>query len=405
MFWNSNMSKINTDEREINKLLTHNVKDIIDGDVLKKKLLSSKKLRIKFGVDVTRPDIHIGHAVALRKLREFQELGHTVIFLIGDATTKIGDPTERDKTRPIISEKEIRKNANTYINQVGKILDIDTIEVRRNSQWFDKMSMFDFINLMTMVTHSQIINREAFQKRIKEGKEIYAHELIYPIMQGYDSVALKADVAVHADQLFNEHFGRMYQEKFNQEPQAIMTLPILVGTDGKNKMSKSLDNYIGVTDAPNDMFGKVMSIPDGVIIDYFKMATNVSVNEVENIKKELEDGANPKDIKIRLAREIVKIYHGEKKAKSAEEDFTNTFSRGGVTKDAVEITLPINTTLSDAVIKVEGLVKSKTDLRRLVDTGAVIEVGGEVINNINFEIKKDTIFKIGKRRFLKIKVK
>lgn len=405
MFWETKGDKINTDEEKIEKLLTHNVKEIIGGDDLKKKLLSGKKLRIKFGVDITRPDIHIGHAVALRKLREFQELGHTVIFLIGDATTKIGDPTGKDKTRPLIEEDEIKKNAKTYVDQVRKILDINKTEIKYNSEWFDKMSMFDFMELFTMVTYSQIINREAFQKRIAEGKEISVHELMYPIMQGYDSVVLKADVAVHADQLFNEHFGRMYQEKFDQEPQAIMTLPILVGTDGKNKMSKSLDNYIGVTDEPNDMFGKVMSIPDDVVIDYFKLATDVHTEEIQNIKHELEKGTNPKDIKMRLAREIVTIYHGERGAKKAEENFIKTFSDGGVSEDADEVTVEKNTALSDTVMQVEGLVKSKSDLRRLVENRAVSGMKGEKINDINFKIEKDITLKIGKRRFLKVKVK
>lgn len=402
MFWGTKESKINTDEEKIKKLLTHNVKEIIGGDVLKKKLLSGKKLRIKFGVDITRPDIHIGHAVALRKLKEFQELGHTVIFLIGDATTKIGDPTGKDKTRPLIEEDEIKKNSKTYADQVGRILDIDKTEIRYNSEWFNKMSMFDFMELFTMITYSQVINREAFQKRIDEGKEIFVHELMYPIMQGYDSVVLKVDAAVHADQLFNEHFGRLYQEKFNQDPQAIMTLPILAGTDGKNKMSKSLDNYIGITDEPNDMFGKVMSIPDNVIVDYFKLATDVPIDKIENVKTELAGGANPKDIKMRLAREIVTIYHGENKAKNAQENFINTFKGGGVPEDIEEIEVEKRTVLYDAV---SGLVESKMDLRRLVESGAVSEIGGSKITDINFKIEKDITLKIGKRRFLKVKVR
>lgn len=402
MFWNLKESKTNTDKEKIENLLTHNVKEIIGSGELKKKLLSGKKLRIKFGVDITRPDIHIGHAVALRKLREFQELGHTVIFLIGDATTKIGDPTGKDKTRPLVKEDEIKKNARTYADQVRKILDINKTEIKYNSEWFDKMSMFDFMKLLTMVTYSQVISREAFQNRIKEGKEIYVHELIYPIMQGYDSVVLKADVAVHADQLFNEHFGRMYQEKFGQEPQAIMTMPILVGTDGKNKMSKSLDNYIGITDEPNDMFGKVMSIPDNVIMDYFELATNVSRQNLDKIKAELDAGVNPMDVKMRLAGEIVSIYHGEKAAKKAREDFTSIFSEGGVPENIEEIKIIKGAPLYDAV---SGLVKSKTELRRLVEGGAVSEAYGSKITDINFKIQKDTIIKIGKRRFLKMKVK
>lgn len=405
MFLDSKENKIITDSEKIKKLLTHNVEEIIGYEELKKKLESGNKLRIKFGVDITRPDTHIGHAVGLHKLREFQNLGHTAVFLIGDATTRIGDPTGRDKTRPTLNEEEIQKNSKTYIDQVGKILDMNKTEIRRNSEWFDKMSMSDFIKLLTMITHSQIINREAFQKRIKEGKEIFAHELIYPVLQGYDSVALKADVAVHADQLFNEHFGRRYQEKFGQDPQSIMTVSMLVGTDGKNKMSKSLDNYIGTTDEPNDMFGKIMSIPDSAIADYFKLATNMSKLNIDKIKTELENGANPRDIKIRLAGEIVSIYHGDETARKAKENFINTFSGDGVSEDADKVTVMAGAPLCEAVLLAGGLVKSKTDLRRLVAAGAVSEIGGDKIADIDFKIKKDIMLKIGKRRFLKIKVK
>lgn len=405
MFLDPKGNKTITDSEKIKKLLTHNVEEVIGYEELKKKLESGDKLRIKFGVDITRPDIHIGHAVGLHKLREFQNLGHTAVFLIGDATTRIGDPTGKDKTRPTLNEEEIQKNSKTYIDQVGKILDMNKTEIRRNSEWFDKMSMSDFIKLLTMITHSQIINREAFQKRIKEGKEIFAHELIYPVLQGYDSVVLKADVAVHADQLFNEHFGRRYQEKFGQDPQAIMTVSMLVGTDGKNKMSKSLDNYIGTTDEPNDMFGKVMSIPDSAIADYFKLATKMSTLNIDKIKTELENGANPRDIKIRLAGEIVSIYHSDETARKAKENFINTFSGDGVSEDADKITVMAGAPLCEAVLLAGGLVKSKTDLRRLVAGGAVSEIGGDKIADIDFKIKKDTMLKIGKRRFLKIKVK
>jgi len=402
MFLKKKTNQIITDSLEIEKLLTNNVEEIIGVDELRKKLLSGRKLRIKFGVDITRPNIHIGHAVGLRKLREFQKLGHTVIFLIGDATTRIGDPSGRDKTRPLLTEKEIQKNSKTYTTQVEKILDADKTEIRRNSEWFDKMSMFDFIKLLTFVTHSQIINREAFQKRIKEGKEIFAHELIYPILQGYDSVVLKADAAVHADQLFNEHFGRMYQEKFKQEPQAIITVSMLVGIDGKNKMSKSLDNYIGITDNSNDMFGKVMSIPDNIILDYFRMATDMPIYEIDKIKTKLESGANPKDIKIILAKEIVKIYYEENEAQKAKENFTKTFAERGAPENIKEIIVNKGTSIYDAVLE---LVKSKNELRRLIGDGAVSEVNGNKINDIYFKIEKDTILKIGKRRFLKIKIK
>ncbi len=268
------------DNDKIKELLSRRVADIVVREDLEKKLMSGKKLRVKLGVDVARPDMHLGHAVALWKLREFQDLGHTAIFLIGDATTRIGDPTGQDKTRPLLTEEQINKNAETYISQAAKILDIEKTEIHRNSEWFDEMSAFDFIKLLTMVTHSQLIAREAFQERIKAGREIFMHEMIYPIMQGYDSVVLKADVALHADQLFNEHFGRMYQEKFGQEPQAILTVPMLVGLDGKHKMSKSLDNYIGITESPESMYGKIMSLPDELIIDYFNLCTFIDAAEI-----------------------------------------------------------------------------------------------------------------------------
>jgi tyrosyl-tRNA synthetase len=402
MFGFSKNGNIDTDKSKIEHLLTHNVVEIIGEDVLRKKLLSRKGLRVKFGVDVSRPDLHIGHAVALRKLREFQDMGHVVIFLIGDATTRVGDPTGKDKTRPFLTEEEIQNNVKTYRNQVGLVLDISKIEIRYNSEWFGKMKMFDFMKLLTEVTHSQIINREAFQKRIKEGKEIFAHELVYSIMQGYDSVVLKADVAVHADQLFNEHFGRMYQEKYGQEPQAIMTLPILVGLDGKEKMSKSLDNYIGITDEPNDMYGKVMSIPDSVIIQYFELTTDISDKEIKNIKSELDSGKNPRDIKINLAFEIVSMYHGKHSADKAKENFISTFSKGGVPENMDEVIVAKGTHLFDAVSR---NVKSKSDLRRLIAGNAVSDARGNVIKDINLKIENNIILKIGKRRFLNIKVK
>lgn len=398
------MSKIITDKEKINKILSRGVEGIIGRDELEKKLFSGDKIRIKFGVDVTRPDIHIGHAVGLRKLREFQDLGHTVIFLIGDATTRIGDPTGKDKTRPFLTNEEIDKNAKTYINQVSKILDINKTEIRRNSEWFDKMSMFDFVKLMTMVTHSQLIGREAFQKRISESREIFAHELIYPIMQGYDSVMLKIDLAVHADQLFNEHFGRLYQEKFGQEPQSILTLPMLVGLDGKNKMSKSLDNYIGINEDATNMFGKAMSIPDESMVSYFMLCTDVSEKEINSMEEKMKSGEmNPRDAKLKLGHEIVKIYHGEEAAQKAQEEFIRVFSQKEIPTEIEEFKL-INKNINILdLLEQANLIKSRGEGKRLVEQGGV-KIDDVVVESWDGEMgfKGGEILQAGKRKFLKI---
>lgn len=391
--------------KKIKELLSHNVEEIIDSKSLEKKLKEGKQLIIKFGVDVTRPDIHLGHAVGLRKLKEFQDMGHKVVFLIGDATTRIGDPSGRDKTRPLLSEKEIRSNAKTYIKQVEKILDIKQIKIKRNSEWFDKMSMSDFQQLMTMVTHSQLISREAFQKRIKAGEEILAHELSYPIMQGYDSVVLRADLAVHADQLFNEHFGRMLQEKSGQDPQAIMTIPMLVGLDGKKKMSKSLDNYIGISESPEDMYGKTMSIPDKVIMNYFNLCTDLSEAQLKRIEKDLEAGKNPRDIKMKLARKIVEIYHSKADAEKVEKAFVSQFSKKEQPKD-IEIFKFSGGSwkLYDLVCDM-GFADSKSEARRLIVQDA-IKVDGTVIDDREalVGLRTNMVVQVGKRKFGKIKV-
>lgn len=389
-------------EKETGELLDCPVvEDIITKKELERKLRSGKKLRIKYGVDVTRPDIHLGHAVCLRFLKKFQDLGHEVIFIIGDATTRIGDPTGTDKTRPLLSDEEINRNAKTYIDQVGCILDKKKIEIRKNSEWFDKMSMFDLQTLMTKVTHSQLISREAFQKRIKEGKEIAAHELTYPIMQGYDSVVLKADIAVHSDQLFNEHFGRMLQEKFSQDPQVIITLKMLVGLDGKKKMSKSLDNYIGLTESPNQMFGKTMSIPDDVIVEYFELCTDRSGREIKEIEKKLESGENPRNLKFELAKDIVTIYHGEKEAEKAGQEFEKIFKNKEKPTEMPQGKFKKGDKLVD-VLAAEKVVSSKTEARRLIQQGGV-KINDKVIDDIDCILDSGKyVVQVGKRRFVEL---
>lgn len=392
------------DNDKIKELLSRRVADIVVREDLEKKLMSGKKLRVKLGVDVARPDMHLGHAVALWKLREFQDLGHTAIFLIGDATTRIGDPTGQDKTRPLLTEEEINKNAETYISQAAKILDIEKTEIHRNSEWFDEMSAFDFIKLLTMVTRSQLIAREAFQERIKAGREIFMHEMIYPIMQGYDSVVLKADVALHADQLFNEHFGRMYQEKFGQEPQAIVTVPMLVGLDGKHKMSKSLGNYIGITESPESMFGKIMSLPDELITDYFTLCTFIDAAEISKTAELIKNRKlNPRDAKMRLAREVVSIYHNAEGAEAAEENFKNIFQKGALPEEAPSLTLRSSGKLSDILLGAK-LVSSRSEFRRLINSGG-IDFNGTPVEDPHYTVDLPGTVRVGKLKFLKIEFK
>jgi tyrosyl-tRNA synthetase len=385
---------------KIKHLLTEGgAEEIIGKSELEKKLASGKKLIVKFGADPTRPDLHLGHSVPLRKMREFQDLGHKVIFLIGDATTKVGDPTGRDKTRPVMTDAEIKKNAETYIRQASKILRTEKslLEIRRNSEWFSEMKFYDFLNLMTMTTTARILERDMFEKRMKSGRDIGLHELVYPIMQGYDSVVLKADVVLLGnDQKFNELFGRHYQQKFGQEPQCMMITKLLVGTDGKEKMSKSLDNYIGITESADQMYGKVMSIPDMAMKEYFDLATDLDFAK--------EKKANPRDTKMRLAFEIVKIYHGDPAAKKAQENFVRTFQKRETPENIQSVKVSSGKIkLTEFMVKA-GMAASMSDARRKIEQGGV-SVDGEKVLDFRFELGKrdnNKIIKVGKLGFVKI---
>ena len=385
------------------------MEEVIGQKELERKLLSGKKLTVKFGADPTRPDLHLGHAVPLRKMREFQDLGHKVVFLIGDATTKIGDPTGKDKTRPVMTDAEIKKNAATYIKQASKILKTDKklLEIRYNSEWFSKMKFYEFLRLMTMTTTARVLERDMFQKRMQDGRDVGLHELVYPIMQGYDSVELKADVVLLGnDQKFNELFGRHYQEKFGQEPQAMIITRLLVGTDGTEKMSKSLDNYIGLTESADQMYGKVMSIPDGAMEEYFELASSIDKRGAKKIIGEIQsENINPRDAKMLLAFEIAKTYHGEKAAQKAQENFVSVFQR----KKAPENIKSIK--ISSAKIKLtEFLVKadmatSLGDARRKIEQGGV-SINSEKVLDYKTELNKKNdngkIIKAGKLHFAKI---
>ena len=404
------MKKVVTDSKTISEVIdsfSRTTDEVFSLAELKKLLTSGRQLRMKFGVDVTAPDLHIGHAVNLWMYRKLQELGHKMVFLIGDFTTQIGDPSGKSKTRPIIPLKEIQKNAEIFIKQTKMVLhnDPDLIEVRRNSKWYDKMSMKELLSLMSTVTHDRLIARDMFRKRIKEGKEIYENEMVYPILQGYDSVMLKADLTIiGSDQLFNEMMGRFFQEKFGQTPQVIITTKITPGIDGKEKQSKSLGNYIGLLHSPREKFGRIMSMPDNLIVDYLKVYTELPLKEIEEIEKDLPN--NPMKWKLFLAKQIVKRYHGEATAKEELQWFKKTFSERGIPEDAPEIAMGINSATVFQILRKCFSVqeKSNNEIRRLIKQQAV-EVDGRTIENLEERIllpPEGIKLKIGKRRWFRI---
>jgi tyrosyl-tRNA synthetase len=393
------------DKSQLEDLLTRGVDQIIGRDELEATLVDNKrKLRIKFGVDPTRPDLHIGHALVLHKLRRFQELGHTVIFLIGDYTTKIGDPSGRNQTRPMLSDKEIAANVQTYLDQVGLLLNVKKAEVRYNSEWLAKLKFGDLINLASNVSVAQTIERDDFKNRLASGQELALHELLYPLMQAYDSVALEADVEFGgSDQLFNLMAGRALQKKLGQRPQIVFTLDLLVGLDGVKKMSKSLDNYVGVTDAPVDMYGKIMSVPDPLIAPYYKLCTDIPLANIDGLVQTLAEGANPRDSKASLAREIVRLYHGEAAALKAEESWNATFrDKQGPSKDMIK-ELKVGkkpAALIDLIVE-QGIKPSRNQVRTLVEQNG-IRLNGETVTDPSQEVKAGDEINIGKTEFYRL---
>jgi len=380
------------------------IDEIISLESFKKRLRGNRKLRVKFGADPSRPDIHLGHSVVLRLLRSFQKAGHQVIFLIGDYTAMIGDPTGRNKTRPILSESEIKSNAKTYLNQVGKILDLKKTEIRYNSEWFCKLSFADILKIAGSFTVSGIIERDDFQKRLKSKTEIGLHELLYPVMQAYDSVILRADIEIGgSDQKFNLLAGRELQKKLGQEAQEIITTELLVGTDGHEKMSKSYDNYIGIAEAPEEIFGKIMSIKDEQIIEYFRLLTDLSPKKVENIKADLLSGANPKYIKYQLGLEITTLYCGAGEAKKAGERFDLIHKLKETPKDIPEVTLSGSFELAKLVSTL-GLARSVSEAYRLIVQGGVRIDEAKIVDPKNLiKVYPGMIIQVGKRKFIKIK--
>lgn len=457
------------DEKEIQStlhtLFSRGVTDFIDpGDAFKKKLEAKMRgeykdeIIIKFGVDPTRPDIHLGHVVVLRKLRALQDIGCKVVFLVGDFTAKIGDPTGKSKVRPEIEQKEVEENMQTYLNQVGKVLrtESDVFSWIRNSDWFlsvadmepkkglmmrlgvtpinprsflgkallfentrmqKKIGKKEIMNItmrgmiatLRHITHSRLIERDMFQERISGGKELYMHEVMYPVLQGIDSVVLSrvygsCDLEVGgSDQLFNMHMGRDVMKANGKEQQAVMAMDILVGTEGKEKMSKSLDNYIAVTESPADMFGKIMSIPDSAIEQYFTLSTFTPLKDIEDIIRSIKkETVNPKDIKMSLAHQIVVMYHGSVEADAAREAFIHTFSKKEIPEDVEEITAQKREKLVD-VLAQRGLANSKSDARRLITQGGVhVLETKETITSIDMCVEETHTYRIGKHRFVKI---
>jgi len=382
-------------------ILSLKTEKIIEEESLKVKLQSGKKLRVKFGADPTKPDLHLGHAVVLRVLKEFQQKGHTIIFLLGDFTARIGDPSGRDKTREPLSEAQIKENAKTYLDQVGKILDLKLCEIRRNSEWYEKMDLPKILEVLSKATLAQVIEREDFKKRLEAGADIGLHEVIYPVMQGYDSVELKADVEVGGqDQLLNMLMGRDIQKKYGYTPQDIITVPLLIGTDGKRKMSKSYGNYIGLADKPEDQFGKVMSIPDELIGSYLELVTNFDDARIKELKSELKSG-NPKNVKEQIAENVVEIYHGKDEAERAREHFNCVFRQKKTPQEMDEFKVHSNKITS--ILVETGLASSNSQAYRLIEQNGV-KLDGKVVSGDNLIMEAGAhILQVGKFKFAKIK--
>ena len=390
---------------KIKNLLTYNTEEVIVKENLEKKLNSGEKLRVKLGCDPSRPDLHLGHSIVLRKLKEFQDLGHQIIFIIGDYTGMIGDPSGKSKTRPALSKEEVKKNAESYFEQVGKILDIKKTEIKYNSEWFAKMNMADILELTSKFTVARILERDDFSKRLKSGTDIAASEMLYPIMQAYDSIMIKADLEIGGtDQKFNMLAGRDLQRKMNLPEQNVLTTPLLIGLDGKQKMSKSLDNYIGITEEPNSMFGKIMSISDEMILYYFKLLVDLNDKEIGEIDSDLKNSKiNPRDIKVKLAKEIITIYHNKKSAEKAEEEFNKIFRDKQKPSDIKSCKLQTaNCKLADLLVKTK-LSGSTSEARRLVRQGGV-KIDDVVQKDFDkeIEVKNGIIIQVGKRRFARI---
>ncbi len=387
------------DNQNLEELLDRGAEEVIDRKNLEDKLKSGKKLRLKLGIDPTSPNLHLGRSIPLLKLRDFQKLGHTVVFIIGDFTGVIGDTSDKDSERPMLEEEQVRENLKSYKQQAGKIIDLEKAEIHYNSEWLGKLNYMEIGKQANFFSLNEFISRENISKRLKGGKRISLREILYPLMQGYDSVMIKADVEVGGtDQRFNLLTGRTMQRHYKQEPQDIITNPLIEGLDGE-KMSSSKGNTINLTDSPNDMFGKIMSMQDNLVIKYFILLTRVSMVKVKEYEKEMKEGSNPRDFKLKLASEVVRMYHSEKEADEAEKYFVETFSQKKTPDKMPEFKAENRDIVS--VLSESGLTSSKGEARRVLSQKGV-KVDGEVVEDADYIIKKGSVLQKGKIKFLKI---
>ncbi len=395
-------------EKEVLELIKRGADDLLIEAELKQKLALGRPLRIKAGFDPTAPDLHLGHTVLLNKMRQLQDMGHHALFLIGDFTGMIGDPTGKNATRPPLTREQVIENAQSYRDQVFKVLDPEKTEIVFNSAWMDKFSAVDLIRLAATHTVAQMLERDDFSKRYKSSQPIAIHEFIYPLVQGYDSVALKADLELGGtDQKFNLLMGRELQRHFGQSAQCILTMPLLEGLDGVNKMSKSLGNYIGVTDAPHDMFGKLMSISDELMWRYLELLSFRGMGEIAIWRKEVADGRNPRDIKVLLAQEIVTRFHSSRDAESALAEFEARFRRGVLPDDMPEVNVNAQngSVLMPQLLKLAGLVSSTSEAMRMIAQGSV-KLDGERVNDKAVAVNAGNVvvLQVGKRKFARVSV-
>ena len=392
------------------QIIMKGVDELIGLDSLKDKLEKSnstgESLVVKLGLDPSAPDIHLGHTVVLRKMKQLQDLGHNIVIIIGDFTGKIGDPTGKAKGRKALTTEKVLENAKTYEKQIFKVLDKDKTEVRFNSEWLSKLTFEETIKLASTMTVARMLEREEFKKRYENQIPISIHEFFYPLMQGFDSVAINADIEFGGtDQRFNVLMGRMLQKEYGKDPQTTIFMPLLEGLDGKEKMSKSLGNYIGIDETPEIMYEKAMTLPDELIIKYFELVTDVHPSEVDKIKNDLEKGnVNPRDIKMKLAKEIVKLYHGVDSASRAEERFMEVFQKGEIPKDINIINASkVDFDIAETLVE-NNIVKSKNEVRRLASQGGV-KINNIKINDLSeFKLEKELIVQIGKKKFVKIQI-
>lgn len=386
--------------------LKRGVEDVYSEADLIEKLKENRPLRVKLGADPTAPDIHLGHTVVLNKLRQFQQLGHEVIFLIGDFTGMVGDPSGKNSTRPPLTREDVQRNAETYKQQIFKILDPQKTRIVFNSEWLGQLGTEGMIRLASNYTVARMLERDDFKKRFSNNQPIAIHEFIYPLLQGHDSVALEADIELGGtDQTFNLLIGRELQKSAGQKPQVAMTLPLLVGLDGEKKMSKSLGNYIGVTEAPSEMFGKVMSISDELMWDWYNLLSFRPLEEIAQLKTDVANGKNPRDVKILLAKEIIARFHSEADADAAEQEFINRFQKGAMPDDMPEFTFEGEMGLAN-LLKEAGLVPSTSEAIRSVNQGGV-KIDGEKVDDAKLQIKAGTtaVYQVGKRKFARVTLK